>query len=140
MEMLGSANYWIYVIIMMIGFYAVIARQNLVKKVIGLGIFQTGIFLLYISMGVRKGGIAPIKNSSTEGSIFTNPIPHVLILTAIVVSLATMAVALAIIVNIHRRYGTVEADEIFAIDHGLSEDENREGRSQDPSQLEEPVL
>ncbi len=140
MELLGSANYWIYVIIMMIGFYAVIARQNLVKKVIGLGIFQTGIFLLYISMGVRSGGIAPIKNSSTEGAIFTNPIPHVLILTAIVVSLATMAVALAIIVNIHRRYGTVEADEIFAVDYGLREEENNSSGPNGSSQLEEPVL
>ncbi len=116
MENLGVFNYWIYVVIMMIGFYAVIARHNLVKKVIGLGIFQTGIFLLYISMGVRRDGIAPIRGEGPDDAVFTNPIPHVLILTAIVVSLATMAVALAIIVNIHRAYGTIEADEILAAD------------------------
>ncbi len=121
MESLGVANYWIYVVIMMIGFYAVISRHNLVKKVIGLGIFQTGIFLLYISMGVNKGGIAPIKGAGMEGEIFTNPIPHVLILTAIVVSLATMAVALAIIINIHHSYGTIEADEIYLMDNEVEE-------------------
>ena len=121
MEALGVANYWIYVVIMMIGFYAVISRHNLVKKVIGLGIFQTGIFLLYISMGVKKGAIAPIKNPGMEDQIFTNPIPHVLILTAIVVSLAITSVALAIIVNIKRAYGTIEADEIYLMDHEESE-------------------
>ena len=119
MEHLGIFNYWIYVVIMMIGFYAVIARHNLVKKVIGLGIFQTGIFILYISTGVRRGGVAPIVEEGAEGAIYTNPIPHVLILTAIVVSLATTSVALAIIVNIHRAYGTIEADEILALDEGL---------------------
>ena len=117
MELLGKYNYWVYVVLMMIGFYAVIARHNLVKKVIGLGMFQTGIFLLYISMGVVSGGVAPIKPPGTpEGTLFANPLPHVLILTAIVVSLATTSVALAIIVNIHRRYGTIEADEIFRMD------------------------
>ena len=92
---LGHANYWIYVVIMMIGFYGVIARHNMVKKVIALGIFQTGIFLLYISMGVIEGGVAPIHVDDPD-AVYTNPIPHVLILTAIVVSLAIMSVALAI--------------------------------------------
>lgn len=127
MESLGIFNYWIYVVIMMMGFYAVIARQNLVKKVIGLGIFQTGIFLFYISLGVRRGGIAPIKDETAAEAIFTNPIPHVLILTAIVVSLATTAVALAIIVNIHRAYGTIESDEILAADEELTDEADTNG-------------
>ena len=122
MELLGAYNYWVYVVIMMIGFYAVIARHNLVKKVIGLGIFQTGIFLLYISMGVVRGGSAPVRGPGTPpDTLFANPLPHVLILTAIVVSLSTMAVALAIIVNIQRRYGTIEADEIHRMDREEAE-------------------
>ena len=112
---LGHANYWIYVVIMMIGFYGVIARHNMVKKVISLGIFQTGIFLLYISMGVIEGGVAPI-HVDDPNAVYTNPIPHVLILTAIVVSLAITSVALAIIVNIKKEYGTIEADEVYLAD------------------------
>ena len=112
MSWLAHYNYWIYIVLMMIGLYAVVARNNLVKKVIGLGLFQTGIFLFYISMGKVEGGTAPVHSSAHE--IYSNPIPHALILTAIVVSVSTMAVALAIVVNIKREYGTIEADEIDA--------------------------
>jgi multicomponent Na+:H+ antiporter subunit C len=115
----GVFNYVICVLLMMIGFYAVFAENNLVKKVIGLGLFQTGIFLFYISIAAIEGGQAPIRNhNAAEGvnQVFVNPLPHVLILTAIVVSVSVMAVALAVVIHIQHQYGTVEIDEIDAMD------------------------
>ncbi len=109
-------NYWIVILLMMVGFYIVIAQPNLVKKVVGLNIFQTSVFILYISMGKILGGTAPII---AEGfTIYSNPLPHVLILTAIVVGVATTALALALIVRIREAYDTIEEDEI------LSQDQN----------------
>jgi multicomponent Na+:H+ antiporter subunit C len=108
-------SYWIFVVLMMIGLYAAIARGNLVKKLIGLSVFQTGIFIFYISMGMIEGGTAPIFRGH-EHDIFANPLPHVLILTAIVVSVSTMAVALALVVNIKRTYKTIESDEILELE------------------------
>ena len=106
-------NYLIYVVLMMIGLYGAIAKVNLVKKVIALGMFQTAVFLFYISMAVKTGGTAPIFwEALGEGQPYTNPLPHVLILTAIVVSVSTTAVALALVIAIKREYGTVEADEL----------------------------
>ncbi len=110
MRWLGLYNYWIYIVLMMIGFYAVIAKPNLVKKVIGLGLFQTAAFLFYISMGMIDGGTAPIAWQGPGP--YVNPLPHVLILTAIVVSVSTMAVALALVIAISRAYGTVETDKL----------------------------
>ncbi|WP_432473398.1 cation:proton antiporter subunit C [Amphritea sp. HPY] len=102
-------NYWIVVFLMMAGFYIVISANNLVKKIVGLNIFQTSVFMLYISMGKVSGGTAPIV---AEGvSQYSNPLPHVLILTAIVVGVATTAVGLSLIVRIKRAYGTVEENE-----------------------------
>lgn len=116
-QVAGLFNYWIYIVLMMIGLYAAIARGNLVKKVVGLSLFQTGIFVFYISLGVREGATAPIFVEHADAAIrYANPLPHVLILTAIVVSVSTMAVALAIIVNIKREYQTIEADELFEIE------------------------
>ncbi len=88
----GLLNYWIVVILMMIGLYIVIAHDNLVKKIIGLNVFQVSVFVLYISMAKIKGGTAPILADGIE--IYTNPLPHVLILTAIVVGVATTALGL----------------------------------------------
>lgn len=105
-------NYWIYILLMMIGFYAVIAKPNLVKKIMGLGLFQTGIFLFYISLGKVEGGTAPVHMPAAAEVSYSNPLPHALILTAIVVAVSTLAVALAVIVNIKQAYGTIEADEI----------------------------
>ena len=106
-------NYWITIIIMMIGFYAVMAKTNLVKKAIGLGIFQTGIFLFYISIGKVEGGTAPVRVMGEQTDVvYSNPLPHALILTAIVVSVSTLAVALAIIVNIREKYGTIDEHDI----------------------------
>ena len=102
-------NYWIVVFLMMAGFYIVISANNLVKKIVGLNIFQTSVFMLYISMGKVTGGTAPIV---VEGvTQYSNPLPHVLILTAIVVGVATTAVGLSLIVRIKRAYGTVEENE-----------------------------
>lgn len=120
-DVLGIYNYWIYVLLMMIGLYGVIAKPNLIKQAIALGLFQTGIFLYYISMAVIDGGTAPIWTTVEHGAQkfqgpYDNPLPHVLILTAIVVSVSVLAVALALIINIKRSYGTIEADEIEAMD------------------------
>lgn len=102
-------NYWIVVFLMMAGFYIVISANNLVKKVVGLNIFQTSVFMMYISIGKVSGGTAPIV---VEGATsYSNPLPHVLILTAIVVGVATTSVGLALIVRIKRAYGTVEENE-----------------------------
>ncbi len=106
----GLYNYWIVIFLMMIGFYTVIARGNLVKKLVGLNIFQTSVFVLYISMGKITGGTAPIFGEGFD--TFSNPLPHVLILTAIVVGIATTALGLALVVRIREAYGSIEEDEI----------------------------
>ena len=123
---LGHYNYWIAVVIMMIGFYGVIAKENYVKQAIALGLFQTGVFLFYITMASYRspdgvGGRAPVWEAILDGSVkdpgpYDNPLPHVLMLTAIVVGVSTLSVALAIIMNIKRLYGTVEEDEVLAMD------------------------
>ncbi|MGI9304729.1 MAG: cation:proton antiporter subunit C [Gammaproteobacteria bacterium] len=107
---LGLYNYWIVIVLMMAGFYIVIASANLVKKVIGLNIFQTSVFVLFISIGKVNGGTAPILADGIE--IYSNPLPHVLILTAIVVGVATTALALALVVRIREAYDSVNEDEI----------------------------
>ncbi|MQX38351.1 Na+/H+ antiporter subunit C [Roseospira navarrensis] len=113
---LGLYNYWIVIVLMMAGFYTVIARGNLAKKIIGLNIFQTSVFLLYITMGYVRGGTAPIVDPSGEATLYTNPLPSVLILTAIVVGIATTALGLALAVRIRESHGTLEEDEILAIE------------------------
>jgi len=104
-------SYWIAIFLMIVGLYIVIARGNLVKKLIGLGIFQTSVYLLYIAPGKIIGGTAPIV--SEQFKHYSNPLPHVLILTAIVVGVATLALGLAIAVRIREAYGTIEEDEIL---------------------------
>lgn len=152
-EFLGLYNYWIVIFLMMTGFYIVIARENLIKTIIGLNIFQTSVFLLYITMGKVTGGTAPILKGSHGGEshggethgaenhgaehgqeliaaaeghvdsgvdavvgVYSNPIPSVLMLTAIVVGIATTALALALVVRIREEYGTIEEDEILEMD------------------------
>ena len=114
-KILAKYNYWISVILMLIGFYAIIAKDNLIKKIIGLNIFQTAIFLFFISLGAIKGGTAPIFSEEivSKGYVYVNPLPHVLILTAIVVAVATAAVAFSLIIRINEEYGTIEESEIF---------------------------
>lgn len=108
----GLLNYWIIIILMMIGFYIVIAQNNLVKKIVGLNIFQVSVFLFYITMAKVKGGTAPILLDGL--SVYSNPLPHVLILTAIVVGVATTALGLSFVVRIRDAFGTIEDDEIQA--------------------------
>ena len=119
MEVLGLFNYWVVIFLMMVGFYALISRGNLVKKVIGLNIFQTSVIIFYVSTGKIAGGTAPILIGDDHGVaeagaevLYSNPLPHVLMLTAIVVGVATMAMALALVVRIRETYGTIEDDEI----------------------------
>ncbi len=106
----GHYNYWIVIFLMMAGFYVVIARGNLIKKLVGLNVFQASVFVLYISMGKVTGGTAPIIGEGI--TTYSNPLPHVLILTAIVVGVATTALGLALVVRINRAYGTIEEDDI----------------------------
>ncbi len=117
MPSLGYYTYWIVFFLMMCGFYTVISRDNLVKQVVGLNIFQTSVFILYISLGNVAEATSPIARESAD--LYSNPLPHVLILTAIVVSIATTAVALALIVRIKETYGTIEEDEIRDMDADL---------------------
>lgn len=108
-------NYWLVIFLMMIGLYVVISRGNMVKKIVGLNIFQTSVFLLYISMAKATGGTAPILTDKPE--VFSNPLPHVLILTAIVVGIATTALGLALVVRIRETYGSIEEDDILVAEH-----------------------
>ena len=114
-EIFGVWNYWIIFTLMMIGLYIVISKKSLLKKVVGLAIFQTSVFLLYITFGKIAGGTAPIITNNSE-EIYSNPLPHVLILTAIVVGVATTALGLALIVRINKAYGSINEDEISAVD------------------------
>jgi multicomponent Na+:H+ antiporter subunit C len=110
----GLLNYWVVVVLMMVGFYIVMASRNLIKKMVGLSLFQTSVFILYITMGKISGGTAPIL--AGPGTTYSNPLPPVLILTAIVVGVATTALGMAIIVRIKEAYGTIEEDEIRSMD------------------------
>ena len=113
-EIAAHWNYYLVIILMMLGFYAVIARGNMVKKMVGLNIFQTSVFMLYISVGKIDGGTAPILTGDSA-SVYSNPLPHVLILTAIVVGVATTAVGYALIIRIYEAYGTIEDDEMAVL-------------------------
>ena len=114
-------NYWIYITLMMIGLYAMIAKNNLIKKIIGMNILQTAIILFYVSIGAKKGATIPIieHGHGAESHVvravdYINPLPHVLMLTAIVVAVATLGVALALAIKVYNRYHTLEEDEILA--------------------------
>jgi multicomponent Na+:H+ antiporter subunit C len=117
MDMFALYNYWVVIFLMMTGFYVVIESGNLVKKIIGLNLFQASVFILYISMGKVSGGAAPILRETIQ--TYSNPLPHVLILTAIVVGVATTALGLALVVRIKEAYGTTEEDEIHSQDESL---------------------
>ncbi|MGF1639532.1 MAG: cation:proton antiporter subunit C [Rhodospirillales bacterium] len=109
-------NYWLVVVLMMTGFYMVIACPNMIKQLVGLAIFQASVFIMYISFAYVRGGTAPIITE--DATVYANPLPHVLILTAIVVGIATTAVGLALVVRIQEAFGTIEDDEI----HDLEKD------------------
>ena len=118
---LSKLNYWVYIALMMVGLYAMIAKKNLVKKIIGMNILQSAVILFFISIGAKKNATIPIilhDTSSQAHAIhaadYINPLPHVLMLTAIVVAVATLGVALALAIKIFRQYQTLEEDEIIA--------------------------
>jgi multicomponent Na+:H+ antiporter subunit C len=116
MALLELYHYWVFAALLMIGFYAVIAKLNLIKKLIGLSLFQAAVFLLYITMGKVEGGTAPIFIDSAAEQLYSNPLPQVLILTAIVVGISTLALGLGIVVRIKEEYDTIEENEIQEID------------------------
>ncbi|MGD8563353.1 MAG: cation:proton antiporter subunit C [Desulfarculaceae bacterium] len=116
-------NYWVYITLMMIGLYAIIAKRNFIKKIVGMSIFQTAIILFFVSMGAKRGATIPILEHShghgaagqaVQAAHYVNPLPHVLMLTAIVVAVATLGVALALAIKVYQRYQTLEEDEILS--------------------------
>ena len=123
----GLFNYWIVVVLMMTGFYIVISRSNLVKKIVGLNIFQTSVFILYITAGKIAGGTAPILDDRFD--VYSNPLPHVLILTAIVVGVATTSLGLALVVRIREAYGTIEEEELELQDASAQRCEEQEAEA-----------
>lgn len=116
---ISKYNYWAAIVLLFIGLYGMIVRNNLMKKIIGMVIFQTAILLFFVSIGVKRGGTVPIlmfsedKQPLLDATAYANPLPHVLILTAIVVGVAVLGVALALLQKIQRVHGTIEEDEIL---------------------------
>lgn len=118
---IGNFNNVTYISLMMIGFYAMTGKRNLIKKLVGMNIFQWSIILFVVSLSAKRGGTIPIVVGShdhdatpiIEAAQYVNPLPHVLMLTAIVVGVATTGVALALLLRIHKSYGTLEEDELL---------------------------
>jgi multicomponent Na+:H+ antiporter subunit C len=129
----GHMNYWLFIVLMMTGLYVVVARGNLMKKIVGLNIFQTAVFMLYISIGKVEGGTAPIFPADMNidpNVVYSNPLPHVLILTAIVVGVATTSLGLALVVRIREEYGTIEEMGILKIEQEVErQDEETYGEA-----------
>ena len=112
-EILRHYNYWAVIFLMVSGLYIIVAKSNMIKTLIGMALFQTSVYLLYLSPGKIIGGTPPILDENFE--VYSNPLPHVLILTAIVVGVATLAVGLALVVRIHEAFGTIEEDDVVAM-------------------------
>jgi len=119
--LISKINYWVYIALMMIGLWALISKNNLVKKIIGMNILQTAVILFFISIGAKNNATIPIivhghdaGHHAVEAASYINPLPHVLMLTAIVVAVATLGVALALAIRVHQKYQTLEEDEILA--------------------------
>ena len=125
-QILESWNYLVVITLMMGGLFIVISQNNLVKKLVGLAIFQTSVFIFYISVGKMTGGTAPILMDGAD-RLYSNPLPHVLILTAIVVGVATTALGLALILRIHAAFGSIEDDEVLAMKAEAAEPRARRG-------------
>lgn len=129
--MTASWNYLVVILLMMGGLFIVISQNNMVKKLVGLAIFQTSVFLFYITVGKVAGGTAPILVSYGK-TAYSNPLPHVLILTAIVVGVATTALGLALVLRIHAAFGSIEDDEVLAMKAEAGMPRGRRLRSTDP--------
>jgi len=128
--LMGLFNHWVVIALMMIGLYIVIAHGNLIKKIVGLTLFQTSVFIFYISMAKVNGGTAPIL--ADDIIVYSNPLPHVLILTAIVVGIATTALALSLVVRIKETYGSIEEENIQHQDNQAFEQSNSQNGSNAP--------
>ena len=120
-SLIPRVNWWVYILLMMIGLYGITIKKNFMKKVIGLSILQTSVILFFVSIGAKKNATIPIiehahddVHAAVQASHFINPLPHVLMLTAIVVAVATLRVALALIIKIYGQYSTLEEDEILS--------------------------
>ena len=118
--LVSKINYWIYIVLMMLGLYAMMTKKNLVKKIIGMNILQTAVILFFISISAKNNATIPIiehgqtfSHSGVQAVDYINPLPHVLMLTAIVVAVATLGVALALVIKLFNQYGTLEEDEII---------------------------
>ncbi|MEA3230804.1 MAG: cation:proton antiporter subunit C [Thermodesulfobacteriota bacterium] len=118
--LISKVNYWVYIVLMMIGLYGIIAKKNLVKKIIGMNILQTAVILFFISIGAKKNATIPIiehghdaAHTAVTATHYINPLPHVLMLTAIVVAVATLGVALTLVIRVHQQYHTLEENEIL---------------------------
>lgn len=112
-DIVARYNYWAVIFLMVGGLYIVVSKSNMVKTLIGMGLFQTSVYLLYLSPGKILGGTPPILILDDPSQVYSNPLPHVLILTAIVVGVATLAMGLALIVRINEAYGSIEEDEVI---------------------------
>ena len=120
--LISRINYWVYIILMMVGMYGIIIKKNLMKKIIGMSILQTSVILFYVSIGAKKNATIPIienghdtGHAAVQATHYINPLPHVLMLTAIVVAVATLGVALALAIKIYKQYNTLEEDELIEI-------------------------
>ncbi|MBM41081.1 MAG: NADH-quinone oxidoreductase subunit J [Acidobacteria bacterium] len=120
-DLIGQFNNVTYVVLMMIGFYAMTGKRNLVKKLVGMNIFQWSIILFVVSLSAKRDATIPIvlegNNAGAlpalEAAQYVNPLPQVLMLTAIVVGVAITGVALALLLRIYKRYGTLEEDQLL---------------------------
>jgi multicomponent Na+:H+ antiporter subunit C len=119
---ISEYNYWIFVVLLVVGLYSMMAKNNLMKKLIGMNIFQWAIILFFISVGAKRGAKIPIVAGAhghethtivARAAEYVNPLPHALMLTAIVVGIATTGIALALLVALYKRYNTIEEDEII---------------------------
>ncbi len=108
-----NAFYGMAIIIFLVGFWIMLTHSNLIKKIIGMNIMETAIFLFFVAIGYVQGGAAPILDQ--QGVSYVNPLPSALILTGIVVSVSVTAFALSLVVKLYQYYGTVDANEIAYI-------------------------
>lgn len=112
--LLSHTNYWLAAVLLLIGLYGMLAQQNLVKKLMAMNILQVAVIMFFIALAQKTGGTAPIEIHGLHGiDKYINPLPHALMLTAIVVGVSTTGVALALLIRIHRHYGTMEEPELL---------------------------
>ncbi len=114
--LLGHMNYWLAALLLLVGLHGMLLRTNLVKKLMAMNVLQVAVIMFFISLAVKTGGTPPIEVEGSPHlpvSAYINPLPHTLMLTAIVVSVSTTGVALALLIRIYRRYGSLEEPEIL---------------------------